>query len=52
MGFFVAVRSRGTLPNYDKIFASSAHFTASNGRDSGRGDSDHTSVTVDLTLKR
>jgi len=52
-GFFKAYQGRGN-PGYgglDKIFASSAHWTASNGADHGTGGSDHPAIAVDLTLK-
>jgi len=52
-GFFKAYQGRGN-PGYgglDKIFASSAHWTSSNGADHGTGGSDHPAIAVALAFK-
>jgi hypothetical protein len=53
-GFFKAYEGTGRYGGYaalDKIFASSAHWTPSNGADHGTGSSDHPAIAVDLTFK-
>jgi hypothetical protein len=53
-GVFKAYEGTGRYGGYgglDKIFASSAHWTSSNGADHGTGSSDHPAIAVDLTFK-
>jgi len=51
-GFEKAYEARGN-PGYsglDKVFASRAHWAASDGADRGTGGSDHPAIAVDLTM--